>query len=272
VNKEEAMSTGLAYVQHDNTSVIAVDAKTQLSPGQNRKSVRISSKQTFDNGLFIADFYSLPHGCGAWPAYWTLGTTKPWPEAGEIDLVEATHNSPTSQVTIHTGPGCDWNSKPKPLVTTAVVQPGVPFTGQIVGETCVSSPGADTGCGVRTTGNNTFGEGFNRQAGGIIAHRMDVNGIAVWQFARDEIPKDIIAGTPNPSGWPTPVALFTSEGCDIATHFQAHQMILDITLGGDFGKATFANSGCPGTIEDTIANPTNFKFAKFKIASISVYQ
>jgi hypothetical protein len=276
VNGQEAMSTGLAYVQDDNTTVIGVDAKTQLSVGQNRKSVRISSKKAYDTGLFIADFFAAPHGCGTWPAYWTLGTTAEWPNAGEIDLLEATHNSQTSQVTVHTGPGCSWNTKPKPLASTASsINPAVPFTGSIVGTKCASSDGDNTGCGVKSTANNTFGSLFNKQAGGVIAHRVDSTGIAVWYFARDQIPADITAGNPNPTGWPTPVALFSDDGCDIASHFQKHQLILDITLCGGFGDATYgqeATGSCPGTCAQAVADPTNFKFAQFKIASISVYQ
>jgi hypothetical protein len=74
VDAAAAKAAGLAYVQADNTTVIGVDSTTTLKPGQHRQSVRISSKQTYDTGLFIADIYSIPHGCSTWPAYWTLGT------------------------------------------------------------------------------------------------------------------------------------------------------------------------------------------------------
>ncbi len=38
VSKDEAMDSGLAFVQDDGTVVLAVDDTTQLKPGQNRKS------------------------------------------------------------------------------------------------------------------------------------------------------------------------------------------------------------------------------------------
>lgn len=50
-------------------------------------SVRIQTKQTFNGGLFIADFFSMPHGCSVWPAYWSVGPN--WPYDGEIDLIGA---------------------------------------------------------------------------------------------------------------------------------------------------------------------------------------
>jgi hypothetical protein len=46
--------------------------------------VRISTKKTYDSGLFVADFFAAPHGCGSWPAYWSLGTDAEWPLAGEV--------------------------------------------------------------------------------------------------------------------------------------------------------------------------------------------
>lgn len=42
--------------------------------------VRISSKRTYNHGLFIADFFAMPHGCSVWPAYWSVGPN--WPSAG----------------------------------------------------------------------------------------------------------------------------------------------------------------------------------------------
>ena len=50
-------------------------------------SVRITSNKSYNSGLFIADFFSMPHGCSVWPAYWTVGPD--WPNAGEIDIIGA---------------------------------------------------------------------------------------------------------------------------------------------------------------------------------------
>ena len=48
--------------------------------------VRITSKKTYNSGtLFLADIYSMPHGCATWPAYWTVGPD--WPNGGEIDIL-----------------------------------------------------------------------------------------------------------------------------------------------------------------------------------------
>lgn len=86
VDQGTAQSDNLAYVQSDNTTVLAVDNTSKLSVGQNRKSVRISSKATYSSGLVIADIAAMPHGCSVWPAFWMVGSD--WPNHGEIDIIE----------------------------------------------------------------------------------------------------------------------------------------------------------------------------------------
>lgn len=50
----------------------------------NGGSIRISTKKTYNHGLFIADIASMPHGCSTWPAYWSVGPN--WPMAGVVDF------------------------------------------------------------------------------------------------------------------------------------------------------------------------------------------
>jgi hypothetical protein len=64
--QSDAQQKGLAYVQSNNVSVIRVDGWTKLGQRQNRDSVRISSKKTYNGGLFVADFEAMPTGCGTW--------------------------------------------------------------------------------------------------------------------------------------------------------------------------------------------------------------
>ena len=84
--KDNAISKGLAYVQSDGTTVMTVDPNSTLSSGEYRDSVRVSSKNTYSNGLIIADIWAMPHGCSVWPAYWMVGPS--WPSDGEIDILE----------------------------------------------------------------------------------------------------------------------------------------------------------------------------------------
>jgi beta-glucanase (GH16 family) len=44
----------------------------------------------------------LPSGSGIWPAIWMLGTTRPWPAGGEIDIMEYVgSDTGTIQATVH---------------------------------------------------------------------------------------------------------------------------------------------------------------------------
>lgn len=60
------------------------------------------------------------------------------------------------------------------------------------------------------------------------------DGIRVWSFPRDSIPADILAGQPTTAGWPVPDYDFTGPGANIASHFNAHQIIFDLTYPSPF--------------------------------------
>ncbi|KAI0794475.1 glycoside hydrolase family 16 protein [Fomes fomentarius] len=258
VGRTEANSSKLAYVQDDGTAVIAVDNSDGIPEGGRRKSIRIATDEAFTRGLFIADIYSMPHGCSVWPAYWSLGTGKDWPNAGEIDIIEGINKNVQNQITLHSGPGCLLDHSAKSVA-------------RITGTKCESSDGDNSGCSYQQEGNNTFGHLFNMQAGGVFAHTLESEGVSVWFFDRSDIPQDIKDKQPDPSSWGTPTAFFPNTQCDILSHFLPQQLIFVITICGDWAGAAYSDSGCPGTCEQAVANPKNFA-AKWKIGSVRVYQ
>jgi beta-glucanase (GH16 family) len=67
-----ANDTSLAgYIETaNNTMAIYMAADTTTSGGSGRASVRVSSIETFQHGLFIVDILHIPTGCGTWPAFW----------------------------------------------------------------------------------------------------------------------------------------------------------------------------------------------------------
>ncbi|KAK0489140.1 glycoside hydrolase family 16 protein [Armillaria novae-zelandiae] len=240
--KQAATSQGLAYVQADGTTILKVDNTTILQSGQNRASVRISSKTQYSSGLFIADIYSMPHGCSVWPAYWSVGPD--WPNAGEIDVIEGVNQQDLNQYTLHTGSGCS--------LTNAQVA---------------------SGRGVRSKKPDTrsYGHNFNLAAGGVYAHLLADDGISIWFFSRDEIPADITSQSPDPSSWSTPSAFFPSTSCSISDHFYDHSLTIDTTLCGDWAGAAYGGA-CPGTCADAVADPSNFDSAHWALNYIAVYQ
>jgi len=255
-NAGDAKSKGLAVVNNGQV-ILSVDDTTQLRPGDKRDSVRISTKKTYNGGLFVADFAAMPVGCSVWPAWWSVGPN--WPAGGEIDVLEGVHNQDTNQYTLHTGAGCSLDNTVK-------------TTGRALGTTCASSGSDNSGCAFKDSDTRSYGRGFNNAGGGVYAHLWDNTGIKIWHFARDEIPKDLTAGNPDPSSWPTPAAQFAASTCEVGKFFHDHVLTIDTTLCGDWAGATYGSAGCPGTCGEAVADPKNFVDAKWKINYIAVYE
>lgn len=254
LSKDQA--SHLAYVQKDGTTVLAVDSTTKLAVGQKRNSVRISSKKSYTGGLFIADFFAMPHGCSVWPAYWSVGPN--WPSGGEIDVIEGVNNQSTNQYALHTSQGC---TLPQSVKTTS----------QQLGTQCATINGDNTGCRFLDSDERSYGHQFNEAAGGVYAHLWNSDGIKIWFFSRGDIPADITAKQPNPTKWGDPAANWASTSCNIDDHFYSHTLQLDTTLCGDWAGSAYASSGCPGTCAERVADPSNFLYAKWMLNYIAVY-
>lgn len=165
---------------------------------------------------------------------------------GEIDIVEGVNNQGTNQYTLHTSSGCSLDNQ-------------VTATAKSLSHTSCESSGTDnSGCAFKDTTSSSYGQGFNAAQGGVFAHQWDTTGIIIWHFTRDAIPADITSGNPDPSTWPTPAAQFSSTSCPIEEHFYNHTLTIDTTLCGDWAGSAYASSGCPGTCEEAVADPSNF--------------
>lgn len=264
----------LAYVQADGTAVLRVDNATNVAPGGNRRSVRITSKASYNGGLVIADFWSFAHGPTVWPAFWAVGPQ--WPNGGEIDIVEFVNDYTVNQNTLHTGANavCQSNPNVGPLnkgMNATNTTSTKSFTGNLISTECLSSGSNNNGCAF-TDEQGSAGHPFNLAAGGVFATLWDDTQISVWRFSRDQIPQDIQNGNPCPDSWGTPVSLWTSDSCNIAASFKNLNLVLNIAICGDWAGADF-NSANPGTTcANAVANSSNYDFAVTKVNYISVYQ
>jgi len=98
-----------ANVSLDGQGHLAITARRQPYRGQPYTSGRVQTKGLFERryGRFEARI-KLPVGQGIWPAFWMLGSdidTVPWPDCGEIDIMEYRGHEPgILWGTIH-GPG-----------------------------------------------------------------------------------------------------------------------------------------------------------------------
>jgi beta-glucanase (GH16 family) len=111
-NELETYTGRLVNIQQQNGNLVITAQKVDLTGldgvPRNYTSARINTQNHFTQkyGRFEARI-QLPTGKGIWPAFWLLGDnhdTNPWPDCGEIDILETIGASDTMYSTIH-GPG-----------------------------------------------------------------------------------------------------------------------------------------------------------------------
>ena len=80
-NIVDANATGIAgFINGGNaTNAVFMAVDTSEVAPQGRGSVRVTSKQSFDRFLLVADIVHMPEGCGTWPAFWTVGRNVRFP-------------------------------------------------------------------------------------------------------------------------------------------------------------------------------------------------
>ncbi|KAF1986317.1 glycoside hydrolase family 16 protein [Aulographum hederae CBS 113979] len=278
VDQPTAALYNLTYAS-STSAVLRVDTSAD-DASTGRRSVRITSKKSYDQGLFIFDILNIPWGCGTWPALW-LADPENWPNAGEIDVVEGVNlGREGNQATLHTTKGCRMSGKRK-------------MWGQGLEEDCWNLASENEGCGVRGS-QESYGEAFNANGGGIYALEYRRAGLRIWFFPRSSIPPDLQSPSsstqspftspssppyttytsPDPSSWGTPLADFPATNCDIARHFGALNLIANIDLCGDWaGQVGVFGTGCPGTCTDFVrGNPLTFGSAYWEWRGWRVYQ
>lgn len=262
VPKAQAELLNLTYAS-PSTAVIKVDTsvgpndKPNASTG--RFSVRIESKKTYENGLFIFDVKHTPYGCGTWPALWLTDPFN-WPNHGEIDVMESTNKAEDgNQMTLHTTGDCSMDVRRED-------------TGKTLQKNCNHEKDDNAGCGVLSEPAG-YGTVFNKNGGGVMAVEWRHEGIRMWQFGRDSIPSDIKGNNPKPDTWGTAVADFPNTHCNIGTHFKNQSIIANIDLCGSLVYHVWDNSGCSGKCTDLVANnPEAFENAYWEFGTFQVYQ
>lgn len=80
--------------------------KKVANTSRGRDSVRIHSMAAYDDALFVLDITHMPEGCSTWPAWWTLSQEGPWPQGGEIDIIEGVNLQEENLSSLHTTPNC----------------------------------------------------------------------------------------------------------------------------------------------------------------------
>ncbi|KAF2729426.1 hypothetical protein EJ04DRAFT_515923 [Polyplosphaeria fusca] len=230
----------LTQVTWTNTAILRVDTNDKNATS-GRRSVRITSKKTYDRGLFIFDVLHAPYGCATWPALW-LTDANNWPDNGEIDVIETINNAASgNRVALHTTKGCEIGKHRKRKQI-----------GRALSHDCYNATKGNQGCAVQGPPWSA-GEQFNANGGGVYAAELRTEGIRVWFFARADIPSDI-KDAPDPSTWPDPLADFPNLECDITDHFKNQSIVANIDLCGWAGqRGVYPSEVCTESCGDWVA-------------------
>ncbi|KAJ3874433.1 glycoside hydrolase family 16 protein [Lentinula edodes] len=268
LDESDAFSQGLAYVNSVGNAVIKVDNIHSVQSPQKRNSVRITTKDSYAVGsLWIFDLVHIPYGCSVWPAVWSLGGPT-WPEGGEIDIMEAVNLMPSNQMALHTTTGCFHNNTPP----------------NQLGATLVTDCSTAAGCTVGELQPNSYGSGFADMGGGVFATQFDVAGIFIWFWSRPNVPSSINQSNSTSdidiSQWGPPSASYLAAGqCNITEFFTPQQLILDITLCGNWAglpEVYFPYCGNQGSTgicynDNVVGDGSNYDDAYFEIPYIRAY-
>lgn len=156
-----------------------------------------------------------------------MGTSQPWPYAGEIDILEGVHENNQNLASLHTG--TESNISPNTNLFTGVVQ-----TTNCDYYSSAGNGGGPVGCGILDQDLNSFGSPVGQSNARTVAMEWTSDFIKVWNFPSGSRPSDILSDNPNPSNWGTPAQQFTGPDVNIDRNFNAHKMIFDTTLCGDW--------------------------------------
>jgi hypothetical protein len=300
----------VGYLDDTKSVFMGVDYTTKDPAG--RASVRLESKKSWNNGLLIADILHMPPAIpGVWPAFWLLSSSAPWPQGGEIDILEGINEYQTNSVTLHTSAGCMVdNSTSAAAGSGATGGADAPFTGLLSTDDCdVAAPGQgkNVGCSIHAPDNMlmssgggsgagniadmplpSYGTDFNKAGGGIYAMDWTSESISVWFFPRDSPAftqhfgaKNTSTGTtsPDPSAWGTPIAHFAGSGCNFSARFKDLKIIFNTAFCGqwagaddEWAKTSAFKAGVETCEKFVRENPDAFTEAYWEVAGLKWFQ
>ncbi|TKY87307.1 hypothetical protein EX895_003984 [Sporisorium graminicola] len=305
VDEFTAVSNGLATVDSAGRFVIRADNTTVVPYGQYRKSVRMHSKRLMGDGILVGKFSFMPQGCGTWPAFWTC-TNGNWPSGGEIDIIEgANDQGPRNLASLHTQYGCTipagYRSDQSGFsgATDCAYQPGCSSSfvanssygpdfnkngGGYFAMRRETRPG-DPGIGVyfwpMSTSPSSLPAAVAAIADGVSAPKYVVTNRNATGNDRTElnkwgVPSAFFPNVLNSSASPAVLAAGSADVCQMASYFDQHEIIINLSLCGDWAGETFGPSGCAvrngmSCTEFVRASPSAFTDARWEIDYMRVY-
>mmetsp|Transcript_64615 Transcript_64615/g.199988 ORF Transcript_64615/g.199988 Transcript_64615/m.199988 type:complete len:568 (+) Transcript_64615:44-1747(+) len=212
-----------------------------------RKSVKIASHRTWKYGLMGMRFSHVPWGCGLWPAFWTHAPGFPWPEGGELDMLEYVNDIP-SQTSFHTG-----MSNRCQLAGSVINPPFCPVMPDMNGMNydCTTRYPLQLGCAVNKLPLMSPYQWAHFPS--VILVEWTPRFMKVFVIPEREIPADIQADAPRPNTWDHwlvayyPFArsneIFPSTCPNPQDVMKPQQLVLQINFCGDWAGKVWPLSG-----------------------------
>jgi len=273
----QAAEAGLVNATADRV-YLGVDMEDPVTPA--RRSVRIQSRATFNEGLFVATVDHVPTGCGLWPAFWMYGEDPEhiWPAWGEYDIIEGVHTRGRVMTSLHTNADCDQSS----AGADEARRRWLPAPSGAAADNCnIYAKGQFENQGCSQQGPHaSIGPEFNARGGGTYAAEWDpaAKYIRTWFWPRGHEPTDLLEQRPDPDFWGAPYSYFSLDPYVCSPrHFVNMRLVFDITFCGDLGGPTF-QSDCPdvamemGCPEFVGRHPEKMRDAYWSIRALDVYQ
>ncbi|TIC48412.1 protein phosphatase 2A regulatory B subunit [Wallemia mellicola] len=265
LDKPNAELQNLTFINEDGNAIIRVDNFTDGSedPDFGRNSVKLVSKDSYDIGsLIVFDADHLPYGDSVWGAFWSLNDETKQDDEGEIDIFEGVNSQLTNRVALHTREGC-----------TQANSTDNPFTGQVISTNCDYKANGNQGCSIQSKDENSYGEKFSDNGGGVFAMLWNHDGIQFWFFDRDEVPDSITEGQADPTrDFGEPLGYYSSEGCNMTEYFKTQKLVINITLCGLWAGEEYNKENDTRMCTDLVKDPENYNDAYFSIKSVKVYK
>lgn len=218
-----------------------------------RTSAKLETTRKWTYFLMALKYESVPWGCGVWPALWTHSPDAPWPQGGELDILEYASEIP-SRTSLHV----DAKANPCRLSPQLLRRPGCPqmldaeynFTGDY---DCATAYPAKLGCAPNVRKFMLSGEELARQPS-VVAAEWTPEYLKVFRIPAEEVPADLAAETPRPDGWDkwlisyypfseserlVPGSCPNPEGV-----LKAQKIVLSLGFCGDWASKVWVNSTC----------------------------
>lgn len=238
---------GKAYnvtLANKNYAILSAGPRSDIR--MKRRTVKVATKKSWKHFLAVMRFSHVPHGCGVWPAIFTLGANTRWPVGGEMDILEYV-NDGGSVSSFHTSKDCKLD--PAKINKFGPMQ-----------DMNLASNGGDLyDCKTRYCENCTsLGCAPNKlpllsapqmaNTPGFIAMERTASFAKIFFIPENEFPSDLADDKPTPDHWDKWVISYypfgdSEETCAQPDEIMAPQMfIIQIAFCGDWASKVWGSS------------------------------